>query len=163
MATEENNHTDSADDSKSNKSKIDPYAAKITAGVVVVLILIGAAFLAGNLASRRRSVVYNNRFGVGMMNKGAGLGARRGSMMSRGSRVGRGITGKVTAINGSNLTMTNSANNQSLTVSTTATTSVYTNGTIAKFSDIQTDNTIIVRGTPGSDGTIAATAINILP
>ena len=79
-------------------------------------------------------------------------------MMARGVQGGR-FAGGVAAISGTTITMRSNGTDQSVAI--VATTAFYAKGAVAKQSDLQVGDPIVVDGTPDSTGVIQATAVNI--
>ncbi|MGA2666741.1 MAG: hypothetical protein ABSE91_01455 [Patescibacteria group bacterium] len=128
--------------------------------VIIVVLVIGlgvmslAFFRASRLKVNREFGMFDtmNYRGSGLMVEGRNFG---------GGRIGFGrLSGQVTAISGSNLTVKDAAGD-SISVVISDTTSVYNQGKIAKASDIKVNNSVIVLGQPNSSGVVPATAILI--
>lgn len=128
--------------------------------LIVGLIIIGLVILAG---------VSVTAFGLRHFNNlGRGFGAPQ--MMSRNNFGSRGMggrdilkksfNGQVTAINGQDITLKTN-DNQELAVKVSDTTSYYKGQNIAKAADLQVNNSVVVSGSPDSNGVIQATAIQI--
>ena len=90
--------------------------------------------------------------------RGAGTGMMRGGN-GRGINNQAELLGSLTAINGNNLTVKSNGTDHTVTVSST--TSFYNTNGIAKQSDLQTGDVLIVAGTPDSSGNIQATSVQI--
>lgn len=117
--------------------------------IILVCLLVGAAF-------HRRTMVARS-FHSGFR-RGEFAGQQFGRMGMMGySR--HAILGAVNKIDGNTVTITQ--NGQDVAVTIASDTSIYKSGSIAKQSDIHVGDVIIVRGAPGSDGTIAARTITI--
>jgi hypothetical protein len=98
--------------------------------------------------------------GRGTATGGAATGGA-GALGGGGGFGGRGTFGQVTAINGDTLTLQDAQGNQikvQLQPNTTVTKTVQ-----GAKSDLATGNTVTVVGQRGSDGTVSATTITIIP
>ena len=69
------------------------------------------------------------------------------------------VLGAVTAVSGSSITLRVSGASQ--TVAVASTTSFYKQGAIAKQSDLQVSDVVVVFGAPDSSGTIQAQSVEI--
>lgn len=130
---------------------------------VILLIVAGLAFLAGDMTSFRRSSFGNERFTALSRASQPEFDEHLGSshmMMGRGSKDGGQQTlGSVTKIDGNTLTIIKDG--ADVTVKVVSDTSIFKNKAIAKQADIKTGDVIIVHGRPGSDGSITAQSIVI--
>lgn len=128
-------------------------------GAVAIVII---AFCAGSATNNWRGLRNVQMMGsAAQFNQASLRGA--GTGMMRGG-IGRGVNqakllGSLTAINGNSLTFR--SNGTDHTVSVSSTTSFYNTNGIAKQSDLQTGDVLIVAGTPDSSGNIQATSIQI--
>ncbi|MFA7244151.1 MAG: DUF5666 domain-containing protein [Patescibacteria group bacterium] len=142
-------------------------AAIITLAIIAVVILVGGmaavghAFFHGH-SERKFERVSVERTGPDMM---GGFGDnmmgeyRNGGMRESGMRRG-GHEGKITAVNGDNLTMTNGSSDTSVAILDS--TSIYNaDGKIISKGDLKVDDQIIVRGRPNSNGVIQAVVIQV--
>jgi hypothetical protein len=123
--------------------------------LVIVLILISLGLIAAviKLSFRGRSGNSRNFNGarIEMMNRRGFAG--RGNYQT----MGRGISGKISNIDGNNITI--SYNNQNLVVVIADNTAIYKSNNIASKTDIKVGDTIRVRGAANSSGQINASAI----
>jgi hypothetical protein len=91
-----------------------------------------------------------------------GGGYARGGMMGGGFRTERrsGIEGKITKVDGNNITINNGSSDIQLAIQDT--TSIYnsTGGIISK-GDLKVDNQIVVAGRPNSSGVVQAVMIQV--
>jgi hypothetical protein len=151
---------------------------RFTQVLLVVIIFglgIGAAFAAGSVYGRNTAaknvqpVVVNAGGAGGQGNAAAGAsgtadaagGTGSGRQGFGGGGVGGAVTGTVSTVNGQQLTLT-LANGQQLTVALTADTHI---GTVnpASQSALTNGARVLVTGTRGSDGTLTASAVIVVP
>ena len=129
---------------------------KILLLILGILVIVGGIFIVAGLTFRfskssRRNInfVENRNFGGGGM---MGGGFRGG--------FGRGISGQITAMNGSNITV--ESGGKAYTIVTSDSTSVRLgNGDIGKLSDLQENYAVTVIGSSNANGQINATLISI--
>ncbi len=142
----------------------------IITGVGVIVIVACVATVAVHGRMMRRDRAYSGGYAQGMMQAGPGGGqpgiqggmmGRRGAM-GRGSVHGsaaRGTLGALTKIDGNTLTVHVRGTDE--TVAVTSSTSYYKAGVIAKQSDLQVGDILVVSGNPDSNGVIQALSIDI--
>ena len=147
---------------------------RFTQVLLVVIIFglgIGAAFAAGsvygrNTAAKNVQPVIVGAGGAGGQGNTATAGANgtadaAGDTGSSRQGFGGAVTGTVSTVNGQQLTLT-LANGQQLTVALTADTHI---GTVSQASQsaLTSGAEVLVTGTRGSDGTLTASAVIVVP
>lgn len=129
--------------------------------LIIIVIVIGFAFMAGAMVSGSHG--YRGGFiqPKGVERKGIDRHFGGNEMMlGHGEwRGGQQTLGSVVKVDGDTLTILQ--NDVDVIIKVAADTSIYKNKNIAKSSDIKVGSVIIVRGAPGSDGTITAQVIVI--
>ena len=133
--------------------------------LTIILVIIGVLVLTGGAAS----VAAFGFHRVGTKNLGNQRFSRNmnGGNFGRGGMMGRGggnfgnvrVSGDITKIDGNTLTV--KGVNQDYTVTVTDTTSYSKNRDVAKQSDLQVNNSVMISGTSNSQGVVAAEAIVI--
>lgn len=144
-------------DNKYGWNKHHHHGLKIFLGVVVLSLILGCAVFVGHFsrferggAQREVFIGHNSDFGGrGMIGRSFGGRHMNGQVTS----------GDVTKIDGSSITIKTATQDVSVTV--TSTTSFQKNGSVAKQSDLQDNNYIIVYGPSDSNGVIQAQTILI--
>jgi hypothetical protein len=136
------------------KTKRDPIVM-----IVVAVVIAAVGFVAGMQVQKhlgtKTAATPANGFGGAGGGFGGGGGFRRG---------GGGTFGQVTSINGTtSMVVQNSRTGTNTTVSLSGNPTVTDAGASSSLSAIATGDTVIVRGTTASDGTVAATSILINP
>lgn len=128
----------------------------MVAGVIIVLIgvfLLLGAFMVGRRVNRP-FIAAESRFGAvggsGMMLPGRGMGAQLHGHM---------LLGAVSAINGSTITVHNSAADTTVTIQSS--TSFYKAGAVAKQTDLKVGDVVSVQGRPDANGVVQATSVII--
>ncbi|WP_051914091.1 DUF5666 domain-containing protein [Thermorudis peleae] len=148
---------------------------QVLAVVIILGLGIGAAFAAGsvygrNTAAKNVQPVVIGAGGTGGVAAasgtadaagGTGSGSGSGRQGFGGGGFGGAISGTVSAVNGQQLTLT-LANGQQLTVALTADTHI---GTVSQASQsaLTSGAEVLVTGTRGSDGTLTASAVIVVP
>lgn len=126
--------------------------------MIVTLLVLGLAFMLGTMVSGHRAfrggLVQSERFERPEFNQPLG-----GTMMGGSHHFGQRLLGSISAVGGNNLTVHNSAGDQTVVISDT--TSIYKSGAIAKQTDLKVGDVITVTGQPNSSGQINATQIVI--
>ena len=143
-----------------------------TDGLKIVLVVIGVVVVVGGAFAFARIVLGTHKgervaFGYGREVKGGrSFGAMRGGMMGGGTMYGSynendnaRLAGQISAIADNDLTI--KVNDKSYTVVVDADTSLTKSGEIAKQSDLQVNDNVLVRGSSKSDGSVVATQIII--
>jgi hypothetical protein len=132
--------------------------------IVIGAVVIGVGILGVAIFGMANLKHAGNNREFGMQSALGGRGGMGGQLEGKnfgGQRMGFGrLSGQVIAIDGSNLTIKDSAGD-SITVTISDTTSIYNQGKIAKASDISVNNSVVVVGSPNSSGIVPATAIEI--
>jgi len=134
------------------------HRGKIFLLIFGLLIILGGIFVAGSFVFHFGGKDHRNTGFV--ENKGFG-GGHMISMMN-GFRDGfhHGISGQITAIDGSNITVKSSGKDYAV-VTSDSTSVKLGNGDIGKLSDLQVNNAVTVVGSSNSNGQITATLIAI--
>ena len=150
--------------SKNKDAKMNN-ATKLVIAIIVVVFVGSIALVAGKFATNERGGKFGRgsnigyEYGRGDMMRGGGFEGRGGMMGKQGTRTRRGLTGDVFSISGSNMVF--KVNNNEYAIIVSDTTSFEKAGNIAKFSDVQTGNSISVIGQSNKDGQILAQRIVI--
>jgi len=129
--------------------------------ILAVVVFAGGFFVLGRISGKR--ITNFGRFG--MMQNIAFERSNMPRMMVSGfghHMFSGGITGKITNINGDNLTIRNDAANRDYTVAIFDNTSIYnSSGDIASKADLKLDQQVVVSGSSNSNGQIQARVIRI--
>jgi hypothetical protein len=160
------------------KGKEDDMRNRFTPVLVVVIVLglsIGAAFAAGSVYGRDMAAKNIQPVIVGVgSTSGSGIAAASGTADAAGAVVagtgrqgfggggfGGAISGTVNSVHDQQLTLA-LANGQELTVALTADTHI---GTVSQASQnvLSSGTTVLVTGTRGSNGTVTASAVIVVP
>lgn len=141
------------------KTVVRPWSGTgVVIGGVVLVVLV---FSLGAFASRSHMARTAWMEGPGLREAGVRpMGGQR--MMGGRQRPDRQddrVLGAVTAVSGSSITLRVSGASQ--TVAVASTTSFYKQGAIAKQSDLQVSDVVVVFGAPDSSGTIQAQSVEI--
>ncbi len=123
-----------------------------------LLVLCGMLFV-GVMSSHHRSQAATRALIGREFNQGFPQKSGRGMMGTRQGSHGHGTLGAVSKIDGNTITI--KQNDQDVVITVASDTSIYKNNLIVKQTDIKVGDVIIVRGMPGSNGTIAAKSISI--
>jgi hypothetical protein len=133
------------------------FALKIILGVIILLIIVGGAFVLGRISNRnsiaKRGVVNQQFFGPSVGMRGE-MRRDEGKMMERET-----TSGSITDIDGNNLTV--KTDSQEITVVISDSTSIRNSNGIAKKSDLAVGNNISVFGPSDANGQIQAKLIII--
>ncbi|MEI8061500.1 MAG: DUF5666 domain-containing protein [Candidatus Berkelbacteria bacterium] len=138
--------------------------AKAIVIIVALLVVLGGAACVAKLAIGRHglnqvAVERNVSFGGGNID-----GGRRGGMMGGGGmrgRTGENLIGKVTKIDGDNITLHKDSNDKDYAVVISDTTQIRKDGEIASKTDLTNGQAITVQGSANSSGQILANIIII--
>jgi len=135
---------------------------KFLFAAIIGLIIMGGFFCLGRISTQRE--IGMRQFSTNMpVVQGSEQFAGRGMMgrgrMMRGG-IGRGVSGSITAVNESTITIKDSTGT-SYTVNISSTTSLSTDTAVAKQSDLKVGQNVIVRGATDSNGQITAANIRI--
>jgi len=130
----------------------------------VLLVILVVLLVFGGVAGLSMAFHWSGLGGkgeLGMM-RGGGCRAERGNFGARGmknSSLSARVSGKITAIDGNNVTVKTSSKDIAVVISDS--TSLRQSGEIAKQSDLKVDDTISVIGASNSTGVLNATFITI--
>ena len=132
--------------------------------VIAILVVLGGIACVAKLMFVRHginqvSVKKNSSFGQSGFEGGYG-GRMMGGRGTRG-QTGAGLIGKITKINGDNLTIHKDSNNKDYTVVIADTTQIQKDGDVAAKSELVIGQAITIRGGANSSGQIAANIIII--
>ncbi|MCX6810405.1 MAG: DUF5666 domain-containing protein [Candidatus Berkelbacteria bacterium] len=160
---EENKEPDSAE-KKSAGCCSGRHGMKSVLIIVGVLVILGGAACVAKMAIGRHgfnqvAVERNVSFGGGNIE-----GGRRGGMIGGGGmrgRTGESLIGKISKIDGDNITLHKDSNNKDYTVEIADTTQIRKDGEIASKTDLATGLAITVQGSANSSGQILANIIII--
>ena len=136
------------------------HGLKVVLIVVVFLLVVGGIAGAAKLAFLRRSFGQVN-IERDTVNRSGGYGGGMTGGRGMHQRIGSGIIGRITKIDGNNLTVHKDSNNKDYTVIIADTTQIQKNGDIASKSDLTLGLAITVQGNANSSGQIAAIRIII--
>jgi hypothetical protein len=154
-------------DTKSDKSAgccSSNHGMKAVLIVVAVLIVLGgmacvARFAVGRHSFNQVAVERNVSFGGGNIE-----GSRDGRMMGGGGfrgQAGTSLIGKITNVDGNNVTIHKDSNNKDYTIVISDTTQIRKDGEIAAKSDLANGLAITAQGNANSSGQITANVIII--
>jgi hypothetical protein len=129
----------------------------IVVGVVIIVIgLLGAATFVFKGAKH-----FGGKSEFGMMGRGEGnVGMLKGGEFGNERMAFGRLSGDITAISGSSITIKDSAGDE-ISIAISDTTSIYNQGKIAKAADLKVNNSVLISGRPNSSGIVQATAIYI--
>jgi len=133
--------------------------SKIAIAIVAVFLFFGLVILGGLIFFKK---------GISHFNFRNGMMAENGSFDSGSKMMGRGgfhrenignqrINGEIMAINDAKLTV--KYNDKEITVNVLDNTSIQKDGNIAKFSDLETADKVVILGTSNSNGELNASFI----
>jgi hypothetical protein len=133
-------------------------AAKILLLIVGVFVIVGGLMAVGRAFSFRHRTERVASFNQGQQ-FGRMMPQRRG--MNRGGQgfAGIGISGKITKIDGNNLTVNDGSRDISVTIADT--TSIIKQGNISSKTDLKVDDQATINGTSNSSGQYTATIIRV--
>jgi hypothetical protein len=134
-----------------------PKSLKIILGFLFLFIIIVTFFFLGRISTKRVPGLLSNR-GYVIQRQGMNRGMMGNGFMGRGI-YRSSISGKITNIDGNNLTI--KTDDKEYTVIISADTSIRKNGDIAKQSDLAVDQEVNVFGPSNSSGGINAQLIQI--
>jgi hypothetical protein len=139
---------------KSNKT--------IIGAVVVGVLVVGLSFFGGMLTQKalNRNSSSVAAAGGGTGGYGGGFGGSGGGGYGHG---GGGVFGTVQSISGTTMTVSNQRTGGTSTVSLASSPTVTDAGSSSSVSAIQTGDTVIVRGTAASNGTVTAQSVILNP
>ena len=139
---------------KSNKTMF-------TSAAVVILIA-AASFYGGMQTQKGLTHSSGTQAAAASGSSGFGSGGAGGSAGGGGFRGGGGVFGTVQSISGTTMVVSTQSGNK--TVSLASSPQITDgSGNQASVSDIQTGDTVVVRGSTGSDGTVTAQVVRINP
>lgn len=146
-----------------SKCHLDHSGAKVAVAIILLVIILGAAAVIGKAAFWRQ----NRLSRAGVAEQSYTMGPRGGGMMRgedldrRGGHFYRSeISGKISKIDGNNITIT--GYNRDLVIVISDTTSIYDDsGNIVSKDSLKADSQIRVFGKPNSSGQIPADVIYI--
>jgi uncharacterized protein DUF5666 len=131
-------------------------------GSVAVVIVVAAASFYGGMQTQKslantsgtQASAASGGYGGASGSGGGGGGFRRGG--------GGGVFGTVQSISGTTMVVSTQSGNKTVSLASSPQVSD-SSGNQASTSSIQTGDTVIVRGTTGSDGTVTAQVVRINP
>jgi len=137
---------------KSNKS--------IIMLVVVGVLVVGLSFFGGMLTQK---ALARNSSSTAAAGSGSGYGGAGGAGGGFRRGGGGGVFGTVQSISGTTMTVSNQRTGSTSTVSLASNPTVTDAGSSSSVSAIQTGDTVIVRGTTASNGTVTAQSVLLNP
>ncbi len=152
--------------SKNDREKVMEHHSDSDRALKIVLIIIGAVFVLGGLATAAKFayVGHNQNIRTGRFQMMEGRGFERSA--GRGNCLGAdyfqvGVSGTITAISGDKITVKTSSKDQVVNIADD--TSIIKDRAIAAKGDLKINDEIAVRGPSNSAGEIVASLIRVQP
>lgn len=162
----EEDKKESIDEIKPEKSENNHHnhSAKIILAVVAILVVFGGIACVAKVAigrERLSRVTAERNFSFASDDFGPGRGGRMMDGGGRRVKAGNNLIGKITKIDGDNLTIHKDSNNKDYKIVISDTTQIRKDGEIAGKSDLANGQAITVAGSANSSGEILASLIII--